>query len=59
MITLEQKLLFGVVQAFIDSDQRGAMRNEECCKALAYLGDTLTEAQFDSLKAILTDQPDQ
>jgi hypothetical protein len=56
MISLEQKLLFDVVHAFLDSNKPEALRNGACCKALAYLSDTLTDAQFESLKAILPDQ---
>lgn len=58
MISLEQKLLFGVVHAFIDSNKAEALRNGACCKALAHLSETLTEAQFEALKAI-TKMPEQ
>lgn len=52
MISLEQKLLFSVTHAFISSNQIEAMHNAACCKALAHLVDTLTDAQFEALKAI-------
>ena len=58
MISLEQKLLFGVVHAFIDSNKTEALRNVAFCKALAHLTETLTGAQFDWLKAI-SKMPDQ
>jgi len=56
MIPLEQKLLFDVVHAFVKLNQREAMRDVACSRALAYLSNTLTDEQFDSLKAELPDQ---
>lgn len=56
MVSLEQKLLFDLVHEFVDSAQPESMRSKACCKALAYLVKTLTDAEFESLKAKLSDQ---
>jgi hypothetical protein len=56
MISLEQKLLFDVVHAFLSTNKPEALRNGAFGRALAYLSDTLTDAQFESLKATLPDQ---
>lgn len=55
-MTEELKMLFDVVHDFMDSAQRESMESKACCKALDYLARTLTEAEWDALKAQLTDQ---
>ena len=57
-MTEELKMLFDVVHDFMNSAQRESMKSKACCKALDYLARTLTEAEWDALKAELTDQRD-
>ena len=55
-MTEELKMLFDVVHDFMNSAQRESIKSKACCKALEYLARNLTEAEWDALKAQLTDQ---